>query len=159
MTWKMKSAAVTLAACLWALPSQAVGLKEMEDRSVEIALRYLAMWSSSDDRAAVESVPSLYEPSVVFYRQVYSHRKLIEEKRRAVRRWPIRRYVHRPGAMQVTCSVEEQRCAVLSVTDYEVSNPARHATRRGSAKFSLGISFRGREPRIFWEGGSIGRRG
>jgi hypothetical protein len=154
----MKMASVICAAFL-ASSSAALALSEpeMKARTAEIATRYLEVWSTND-AAAVAGVPYVYGPRVQFYGRDYSQADLMAEKRRAIHQWPVRRYVHRPGSMQVICNVAKQRCGVRSITDFEVANPARGTAKHGSARFDLGVSFEGPQPRILYEGGSLGRR-
>lgn len=141
----------------WA--AEAATLSEMKERTTDIAIRYLLVWSSND-AAAVAGVPYVYGPRVRFYGRDYTQQMLMDEKRRAIRQWPIRRYVHRPGTLDVVCNEATQKCAARSITDFQVENPARGTFKRGSARFDLGISFEGPRPRILYEGGSLnGRRG
>jgi hypothetical protein len=137
--------------------AQAASVSEMRERTAEIATRYLQVWSSND-AAAVQGVPYVYGPSVRFYGRNYTQAMLMDEKRRAIRQWPIRRYVHRPGTLNVICNEATQKCAARSITDFQVENPARGTFKRGSARFDLGVSFEGPRPRILYEGGSLGRR-
>jgi hypothetical protein len=134
---------------------QAMPLGEMKARTVEIATRYLAVWSSSN-WASLEGVPYVYGPRVRFYGRNYSHADLIAEKSRFIRQWPVRHYAHRPGSMQVICNEAKQRCGVRSVIDFTAENPGRGTRKSGSAKFDLGISFEGPHPVILYEGGTIG---
>lgn len=129
----------------------------MRERTAMFATRYLQVWSSSGT-ASVSGVPRLYEPTVAFYNQVYTHRELISEKRRAIQRWPVRRYIHRPGTMRIACDLSRRRCTARSIIDFKVENPRRGSAKHGSARFELGVSFAGQQPRIFYEGGSLSRR-
>ncbi|WP_132250961.1 hypothetical protein [Methylobacterium segetis] len=140
-----------------ATSAQAVGLTEMKRRTAFIAERYLQIWSSSNV-SPVAGVPYMYGPTVTFYGQRYSQEQLMAEKRRAIQQWPSRRYVHRPGTMQITCNVPAQKCAARSTIDFEVSNSRHGTAKQGSAKFDLGISFADRQPRILYEGGSLNNR-
>lgn len=139
----------------WAV--QAATLPEMKERTADIAIRYLQVWSSND-AAAVAGVPYVYGPRVRFYGRDYTQGMLMAEKRRAIQQWPIRNYVHRPGTLNVICNEETQKCAARSVIDFQVENPARGTFKRGSARFDLGVSFEGPRPRILYEGGSLNRR-
>ncbi|WP_147029085.1 hypothetical protein [Methylobacterium oxalidis] len=141
------------AAAIASAPSaQALGLDEMRVRTAFFATHYLQIWSS-DNAAPIVRVPDMYARTVTFYGRRYTQDQLIAEKRRAIQHWPSRRYVHRPGTMQVTCNMPAQRCVTRSIIDFEVSNSRRHAAKRGSAKFDLGISFAEQSPRIVHEGG------
>lgn len=132
-------------------------LDEMRQQTARVAERYLEIWSSNDE-AAVGGVPYVYGPRVRFYGKVYSQAQLIAEKRRAIRQWPVRRYVHRPGTMKVECVAETAKCVAVSVMDFSVANPARGTGKRGSARFELGISYGGPKPVITYENGSLNRR-
>jgi hypothetical protein len=138
----------------WA--AQAASLPEMRERTAEIAIRYLQVWSSND-AAAVQGVPYVYGPRVRFYGRDYTQGMLMDEKQRAIRQWPIRRYVHRPGTLKVMCNEGTQKCAARSTIDFQVENPARGTFKRGSARFDLGVSFEGPRPRILYEGGTTNR--
>jgi hypothetical protein len=140
--------------------AQAQSLSQMEPQAATVAERYLAVWSESGD-ASIAGVPYVYGPTVTFYGRTLTQRGLIEEKRRAVRRWPVRHYEHRPGTMRVICNEAARRCAARSIIDYAVSNPSTGKRARGSATFDLGISFAGPRPVILYEtGGPLrGRRG
>ena len=148
-----------LCACLALSSSQALALSEaeMQRRTATIAERYLAIWSSNDG-GAVAGVPYMYGPTVQFYGRPYTQAQLVDEKRAAVRQWPLRRYTIRPGTLHVICNVAQVKCAVRSVIDFVVANPARGTRKAGSARFDLGVSYAGRQPRILYEGGSLGRR-
>lgn len=136
---------------------QALSLAEMKERTAVIADRYLAIWSMNNT-TPIAGVPYMYGPTVTFYGQRYTQDMLIAEKRRAIRQWPNRRYLHRPGSMKVTCNLPAQKCAARSIIDFEVSNTARATGKSGSARFDLGVSFAESRPRILYEGGSLNRR-
>ncbi|NNM73663.1 hypothetical protein [Enterovirga aerilata] len=151
--------AIIPATCLLlAGPAFGQSLAEMRERSATIAERYLAVWSSSGD-LSIEGVPYVYGPRVTFYGRSLDWRGLAAEKRRAVRRWPVRSYRHRPGSMQVICNGETRRCAVRSIIDYRVANPTTGRRASGAASFDLGISFAGPRPVILYETGRPLRRG
>lgn len=148
-----------LAGALLAVSSaQAIEPGEMKARTAMIAERYLAIWSSNDG-TPVSGVPYMYGPTVRFYGRTYTQGQLAAEKRRAIQQWPVRRYVHRPGTLQVICNLPQKKCAARSIIDFEARNPARGTQKHGSAKFDLGVSFAENHPRILYEGGSLNRRG
>lgn len=150
--------AVAVATALLGGPAAAQGLAEMEARSAAIAERYLAVWSSSGE-LSIGGVPYVYGPRVTFYGRPLDWNGLAAEKRRAVRRWPVRSYGHRPGSMRVICNGETRRCAVRSIIDYRVSNPGTGRRAAGAATFDLGIGFGGARRVILYEGGRPLRRG
>jgi hypothetical protein len=151
---KPSSLLIFVATIAFAPSAQALGPAEMKDRTASFAAHYLQIWSSND-AAPISRVPDMYARTVMFYGRRYTQDQLIAEKRRAIRQWPSRRYVHRPGTMRVTCNMLARKCVTRSIIDFEVSNHHRHAAKRGSAKFDLGISFAERRPRIVHEGGSL----
>jgi hypothetical protein len=126
----------------------------LEERTAALARRYLQVWSVNG-AASVRSVPSLYERATTFYGRTYTHHQLMAEKRRAIRRWPIRHYAHHPGTMRVRCDVPGRRCVARSIIDFRVASPHRGTTKHGSATFVLGVNFARPNPRIFYEGGSV----
>ena len=132
----------------------ALASSPLEERTAALATRYLQVWSVSG-AASVRSVPSLYERATTFYGRTYTHHELIAEKRRAIRRWPIRHYAHHPGTMRIKCDLPNRRCMARSIIDFRVASPQRGKVKDGSAKFVLGINFARRHPRLFYEGGSV----
>lgn len=154
------SRALTLAFLLTLASAQAhaQSTAEMEARTAAIAERYLEVWSQ-DGGLAVEGVPYVYGPTVRFYGRTYTQAQLMAEKSRAIRQWPVRRYVQRPGTVKIICSATEMKCGLRSVIDFVAENPVRGTVKRGSARFDLGVSFAGPQPRILYEGGSLNNRG
>ena len=135
----------------------ALASNPLEERTAALATRYLKVWSL-DGAASVRNVPILYERATTFYGRTYTHHELMAEKRRAIRRWPIRHYAHHPGTMRIKCDSPNRRCFARSVIDFRVASPQRGTVNRGSAKFVLGINFARPSPRIFYEGGSVNTR-
>ena len=131
-----------------------VSLATMHRWSEQIAHTYLQRWSSGDARALAD-VPALYGPRVSFYGQFINQKSLFDQKRRFGRRWPIRRYEHRPGTMRVTCDATTRACLVRSIIDYQAASPARNALARGTSTFELGISFSGPKPVVLFERGRV----
>jgi hypothetical protein len=130
----------------------------MRELSADLATSYLRIWSSGND-AALADVEEVYAPRVRFYGRMLDRRGLVQEKMRFTRRWPIRRYAHRPGTMRVTCDPGRRACLVKSVIDWEAASPARRAASRGSSVFELGVGFTGPQPVVLYEGGEVvGRR-
>jgi hypothetical protein len=135
----------------------ALASSRLEERTAAIATRYLHVWSV-DGAASVRSVPGLYERATTFCGRTYTYHELMAEKRRAIRRWPIRHYAHLPGTMRIKCDLPNRRCMARSIIDFRVASPQRGTVKHGSAKFVLGINFARPTPRIFYEGGSVNAR-
>lgn len=128
-------------------------------RSAEdTAFAYLEAWSTSGG-AAAEDVRDFYGPRVSFYGRFIDRSGLYAEKRRFARRWPVRRYEHRPGTMTVSCAVETKACLVRSVIDWRAAAPERGAVSRGASRFELGIGFAGPKPVVLFERGRVIGRG
>ena len=128
-------------------------------RSAEdTAFAYLEAWSTSGG-AVSGDVQDFYGPRVSFYGRFVDRSGLYAEKRRFARRWPIRRYEHRPGTMTVSCVPETKACLVRSIIDWRASAPARGAVSRGASRFELGIGFAGPKPVVLFERGQVIGRG
>ena len=126
----------------------------MHRRAEALAQRYLLGWSFGNAQALAD-VQALYGPKVNFYGKFIDQRSLFAQKRSFGRRWPIRRYTHRPGTMQVSCDPGTQACLVKSIIDWEARNPARRAVSRGSSTFELGLGFSGLRPVVLFERGNV----
>ncbi len=137
--------------------ANAASMQEMKDRTAVVATRYLKIWSSSNV-SPVAGVPYMYGRNVQFYGKHYTQADLKSEKRRAISKWPIRHYAHRPGSMRVHCSVVAETCSARSIIDFTVLNTRQRTRKSGSARFELQISFSGPHPIIFYEGGSLNTR-
>lgn len=90
----LSSMMVLAALAAYSVPAHAITLPEMRERTAVIANRYLEIWSANN-ASPVSCVPYMYGPTVMFYGKRYSQADLIAEKRRAIRQWPVRQYVHR----------------------------------------------------------------
>jgi hypothetical protein len=135
-------------------PAPAERLAHMTDLARELTKSYLQVWSSNQ-RAALADVEQVYGPIIVFYGQTFEQRHLAAEKRRFVRRWPVRSYALRPGTTRVQCSLGAQGCTVNAIVDWEVRAPARREVSRGSSHFKLGIDLSGPQPAVSSEGGRV----
>jgi hypothetical protein len=135
-------------------PAPAERLAHMTDLARELTKSYLQVWSSNG-RAALADVEQVYGPIIVFYGQTFEQRHLAAEKRRFLRRWPVRSYALRPGTTRVQCSLGAQGCTVNAIVDWEVRAPARREVSRGSSHFKLGIDLSGPQPAVSSEGGRV----
>jgi hypothetical protein len=150
--YKLIAILAPFAAC--SSSAQAISLAEMKERTAVIASRYLEIWSANN-ASPISGVPYMYGPTVIFYGKRYTQANLVDEKRRAIRQWPVRQYVHRPGTLKIDCNASTLKCAARSTIDFDVSNPSKGTSKSGSAKFDLGVSFADRHPVILYEGGSL----
>ena len=154
---RLTPALALLAGLASASAARALTVADMEERTAIIAERYLQVWSQ-DGASAVDGVPYVYGPTVRFYGRPYTREQLMAEKRRAIVQWPERRFVQRPGTVRVVCNEAELRCTSRSIIDFEARNPRRGTSKRGSARFELGVGFAGPNPQILHEGGSLNSR-
>ena len=138
----------------WAQSGEVHSAARLQQRSAALAHSYLQTWSSNA-RAALGQVPQLYAPRVRFYGRLLDHNRLLREKAAFLRRWPIRRYAHRPGTMQVSCDAGSRRCLVRSVVDWHAESPARRVVSRGASRFEQGIDLSGSRPVVFLESGAV----
>jgi hypothetical protein len=145
---------ITLAAALSMQGAAAQESGSMEKRAEALAHRYLEGWSSGNAQALAD-VQALYGPRVNFYGRSIDRRNLFEQKRRFGRRWPVRRYEHRPGTVELSCDAARQACLVKSIIDWRAASPARRAVSRGSSTFELGIAFAGPKPVVLFERGEV----
>lgn len=112
---------------------------------------YLAAWSS-ENAAAPDLIAHFYGSQVRFYGNDISMRSLTDEKRRFVRRWPIRQYRARQGSVSAQCDSDTETCTVASLLDYAALNPARGRRASGTSDLELEISFATGRPEILKEG-------
>src|SRR5215207_11032199 len=122
--------------------------KEAATAAETLAGAYLDYWSAPN-AVTLDATPDFYAPRVEFHGREMSARALYEEKRRFVRRWPVRHYVARPESTEATCSGET--CTVRTTFDYRASNPESGRRSQGVANLELEISFAGGAPVIVAE--------
>ena len=126
----------------------------MRQWAEDLAYTYLQGWSSGNAQALAD-VKALYGPRVNFYGRFIDRQVLFSQKRSFGQRWPVRRYEHRPGTMQIRCEAQTQACLVRSIIDWRAANPARGTASRGSSTFELGIGFAGQKPVVLFERGRV----
>ena len=144
--WRRSLAAtVALATSLaaGAASAEEADMARMHRRAEALAQRYLVGWSSGNAQALAD-VQALYGPRVNFYGKFIDQRSLFAQKRSFGLRWPIRRYSHRPGTMQVTCDAATKACLVRSIIDWRAASPARGAVSRGASTSSSASALPGR---------------
>jgi hypothetical protein len=134
--------------------SDARDLAALGDRSADLANSYLRLWSESNE-AALADVHEIYAPRVKFFGRAMDRRSLAAEKKRFVRRWPIRTYAHRPGTMRVQCNPTTRACVVKSIIDWKAAAPQRGAVSSGASRFELGVDFSGPQPLVLYENGRV----
>jgi hypothetical protein len=92
----------------------------------------------------------MYGPIVHFHGKGLTREQLLQEKRRAVQRWPEREYKSRPSTVVASC-VAATRCTVRSVYDYRVADPETGRTGKGTEQLRLRVSLADGAPVIVQE--------
>jgi hypothetical protein len=126
----------------------------MRRASSDLTASYLQAWSTPR-AASPDYVTRVYAPRIRFYGRVLDRNGLVGEKRRFVRRWPVRQYAVRPGTVQVACDQRSRLCRVSSVLDWRAESPARRAVARGSSSFEQRFDFSTDRPAVVHEGGRV----
>ena len=129
-----------------------------EKAARRLAMDYLDFWSAPN-ALALESAPEFYAPRVEFHGREISARALFEEKRRFVRRWPVRSYSPRPETTTLRCEGTGSLCSFRTVFDFVAINPERLRRSEGVSTLELMISVVGERPVIVSETSRVVRRG
>jgi hypothetical protein len=124
----------------------------------DLTVAYLQYWSAPAD-VALEAASRLYAPQILFYGRRTSARAVFEEKRRFVRRWPVRDYRPITGTMRTTCDGSPPICRVRTAIEFTASNPRRRRRSQGTALLELHVSFAGGDPVIVAETSGVATRG
>jgi len=114
------------------------------------AIDYLTSWSAPND-TALESTAAFYAPRVLFHGREVSMKRLFDEKRRFVKRWPERDYRPREDGVGTTCNPAGEICTVHAVFDYTASHPRRRRVSQGTGALQLVVHFIGDRPVIVAE--------
>lgn len=122
--------------------------------SADLTTSYLETWSTPQ-AASPAYVARVYAPRIRFYGRDLDRTGLVDEKRRFVRRWPMRRYALRPGTVRVTCDERSRICRVASVLDWRAESPARRAVSRGSSSFEQRVDLSADRPAVVYESGRV----
>lgn len=137
--------------------AQAAGppdVRAMQKASFDLTASYLRTWSMPQ-AATAPYVERVYADRVSFYGRTLDRNGLLDEKKRFVRRWPVRRYAVRPGTVRVFCDGAARSCRLLSVLDWQAASPARRAAARGSSSFEQRIDFSAARPAVVHESGRV----
>ena len=122
----------------------------------ELAIAYLAYWSAPN-AITLDATPEFYAPQVLFHGRQMSARALFEEKRRFVRRWPLRDYRPRLETMRVACDPAPPICNVRTAFDF-IAESQDGKRSQGNAILQLGVSFASGEPMIVFETSQVTSR-
>jgi hypothetical protein len=124
----------------------------------DLTVAYLQYWSAPAD-VALDAAARLYAPQILFYGRRTSARAVFEEKRRFLRRWPVRDYRPITGTMRTTCDGGPPICRVRTAIEFTASNPRRRRRSQGTALLDLQVSFAGGDPVIVAEASDVASRG
>ena len=114
------------------------------------AVDYLMAWSAPNG-SALESTAAFYAPRVLFHGREVSMKRLFDEKRRFVKRWPERDYRPREDGVGTVCNPAGEICTVHAVFDFTASHPRRQRVSQGTGALQLVVHFIGDRPVIVAE--------
>ena len=114
------------------------------------AVDYLMSWSAPND-TALESTAAFYAPRVLFHGREVTMKRLFDEKRRFVKRWPERDYRPREDGIGTVCNPAGEICTVHAVFDYTATHPRRRRVSQGTGALQLVVHFIGDRPVIVAE--------
>jgi hypothetical protein len=129
-----------------------------EQAARQLAVDYLDFWSAPN-ALTLEIMPDFYGPRVEFHGRAISADALMQEKRRFVRRWPVRSYTARIDTLRASCAPAAQTCTVSGLFDFTAISPERGRRSQGAANLELQVSFAGERPAIVSETSRVVSRG
>jgi hypothetical protein len=129
-----------------------------EQAARQLAVDYLDFWSSPN-ALTLEVMPRFYAERVDFHGRSMSTEAVVAEKRRFVRRWPVRSYTARIDTLRASCAPAAQTCTVKGRFDFTAISPERGRRSQGAADLELQVSFAGERPTILAETSRIVPRG
>jgi hypothetical protein len=129
-----------------------------EQAARQLAVDYLVLWSAPA-ALTLKVMPLFYGGRVDFHGRSMSAEALVAEKRRFVRRWPVRSYTARIDTLRASCAPAAQTCTVKGQFDFTAISPERDRRSQGAADLELQVSFAGERPKIIAETSRIIVRG
>jgi hypothetical protein len=129
-----------------------------EQAARQLAVDYLDFWSAPN-ALTLEVMPDFYGDRVAFHGRSMSTDAVMEEKRRFVRRWPVRSYTARIDTLRAACAPGAQTCTVKGLFDFTAISPERGRRSQGAADLELQVSFAGERPTIVAETSRVVARG
>lgn len=134
--------------------ADADGLAARERSAKEFAVSYLDSWSAPNE-AALGATAEFYAPRVLYHGRTMSLKRLSNEKRRFVRRWPEREYRPRQETIDIVCKHAGDVCTVHAVFDFVAANPVRGRRAQGTGALQLILDFNGERPLIVAEHSTV----
>jgi hypothetical protein len=129
-----------------------------EQAARQLAVDYLDFWSAPN-ALTLEVMPDFYGSKVVFHGREMSADALMQEKRRFVRRWPVRSYTARIDTLRASCEPSGEICTVRGLFDFTAISPERGRRSQGAADLELRVSLAGEHPTIVSETSRVVARG
>jgi hypothetical protein len=137
---------------------RATELPPMSAQSMEFAARQLVSQLfaalSSDDATALGFIDRVYGPRVFTDGRSLGHESIMTVRRSFLDQWPRRRYTPRPSSVTSECRAASVTCRLDVMVDWSIQNPSTHASRYGTANYTISISFKTGQPAIFAELGA-----
>jgi len=118
----------------------ATHLTAHEEAARDLLNDYLDLWSAPNPLTLAGS-SEFYAPHVIFHGRSMDVGRLLDEKRRFVRRWPERRYRARPETVEVSCGPRGETCTIRSAFDFLAVDPDRGRRSQGIATLELVVRF------------------
>ncbi len=134
-------------------PSAPAGTDPSE-QARSFAQSYFAHWSESNGQA-IAFFSHSYAATVTYYGRSVDHATLVQTKSGYADRWPVRVYTVQTPTLRVFCGADAGVCTVSGVVDWDCRSPAREATSKGSANFSLTVALAGERRQILAESGTV----
>lgn len=136
-------------------PAGNVPVAVVESRAFDFVAAYQAAWSRSNGNA-IDSVLSMYGPTVRFFGENWSLSQVRDDKWSFAERWPSRRYRLLGDTVSVSC--DSRFCYVRGQVEWAVSSSARSASAAGVSFTDLKLEQVGESFVIVSEDGRVVRR-
>ena len=101
---------------------------------------------------ALGMVSKLYAPALNYYGKSSTMSEVMTDKANYFKRWPIRYVSPRLDTIQSQC--REDMCMITGLYDWQVSNPKKRKTLKGTATFEYGLQTTPHLT-VVWEGGAV----
>jgi Caspase domain len=111
--------------------------------------------SQSSPSEVLAYIERTFAPEVDYYGERLNHRKILEDQRRYLAKWPRRNYRVKPGTDHITCDKASSSCVVWGQFAFDVSNPKTSETSAGVATFEFRVKFTPKGPKIVFENGNV----
>ncbi|MFC5567161.1 zinc dependent phospholipase C family protein [Rubellimicrobium aerolatum] len=136
-----------------ATPARAQPASSAREDAIRAVQDMWASWSLSNSQA-MPFWQSHYADEVEYYGSLEESAEVVQLKEDFAERWPERLYRLRPQTVSVEC-VDDERCSVSGIVDWDVASDERNERSVGAAEFTVGLSFSGGSFEIFRESGKV----